>query len=55
VLDPPARDLERLLLGIRLADGYPLAGLSAGARERAGGFVAAGLLHRSRTTTAAQR
>jgi oxygen-independent coproporphyrinogen-3 oxidase len=47
VLDPPARDLERLLLGIRLADGYPLAGLSAGARERAGGFVAAGLLHRS--------
>lgn len=43
-VDGDAAALERLMLGVRLADGLPLADLSAPARQAVAGLVADGLL-----------
>jgi putative oxygen-independent coproporphyrinogen III oxidase len=43
VLTPGERYEERVLLGVRLADGLPLAALSPAGRERVAGLVADGL------------
>ena len=47
VLTPDERYEERVLLGVRLAEGLPLADLSADGRERVAGLVADGLVEPS--------
>lgn len=44
VVEGEAAQLERVMLGVRLAEGLPLADLSAGARTSVAGLVADGLL-----------
>jgi putative oxygen-independent coproporphyrinogen III oxidase len=44
VLDGPARQLERVLLGVRLADGLPVADLEPAVRPAAAALVGDGLL-----------
>jgi putative oxygen-independent coproporphyrinogen III oxidase len=43
ILAEPERQLERVMLGIRLAEGYPVAGLSPDGRRNAASVVAEGL------------
>jgi coproporphyrinogen III oxidase-like Fe-S oxidoreductase len=44
VLSPQERNEERVLLGVRLAEGLPVADLDAAARRRVAGLVADGLV-----------
>ena len=55
VLTDDQRRVERVLLGIRLRDGHPLADLAPAGRARPAGRSTTGCSTRPRTPTAAQR